>query len=72
MELQIGKTYLVTAQRKGTFMMRVTGQDDTWTNGVITGGKTTAMLDYNVREKGENVTCRTRFIKTAIEQPASA
>ncbi len=50
----------------------ITGQDDTWTTGVITGGRTRAMCDYNVREKGENVTCRTSFIRTAIEQPASA
>lgn len=30
MKLETGKTYLVTAKRKGTFMMRVTGQCDTW------------------------------------------
>lgn len=72
MKLETGKTYLVTAQRKGTFMMRVTGQCDTWTTGFVVGGKTTAMLDYNVKEKGEEVTCRTEFIRSAIEQPEAA
>lgn len=72
MQLETGKTYLVTAQRKGTFMMRVTGQCETWTHGVIVGGRTTAMLEENAREKGEEVTCRTSFIRSAIEQPEAA
>ena len=72
MQLEAGKTYLVTAQRKGTFMMRVTGQDDTWTHGVVVGGKTNAMLDYNIKEVGDEVTCRTIFIQRAIEQPVAA
>jgi len=33
--LEAGKTYLVTCQRNGTFAMRVTGQCDTWANGVV-------------------------------------
>lgn len=68
MELETGKTYLIKAQRKGTFMMRVTGQCDTWTTGIISGGKTTAMLDHNVKEKGDEVACRTSFIQSAIKQ----
>ena len=72
MKLETGKTYLVTAQRKGTFAMRVTGQDETWTHGVVAGGKTTAMLDYNVKEKGESLSCRTAFIRSAVEQPEAA
>lgn len=72
MKIETGKTYLITAQRKGTFMMRVTGQCDTWTNGIVVGGKTTAMCDYNVKEKGETVTCRTSFIRQAVEQPQAA
>ncbi len=69
MKLTTGKTYLITADRKGTFMMLVTRQDETWTYGVVAGGKTKAMLDYNVREQGESVTCRSRFIRKATEQP---
>lgn len=72
MELEPGKTYLVTAQRKGTFMMKVTSQDDTWTHGIVAGGKTAAMLDYNVKGAGDEVTCRTSFIQRAIEQPSAA
>lgn len=69
MKLEVGKTYVVTHQRKGTFAVRVTGQCDTWTNGVVVDGKTTAMLDYNVAHAGDSVTCRTAFIQRAIEQP---
>lgn len=56
-------------QRKGTFAMKITGQCDTWTYGVIVGGETDAMLDYNRRGAGESVTCRTEFITSATEQP---
>lgn len=72
MKLEAGKTYLVTCQRKGTFAMRVKSQCDTWTNGVVVGGKTTAMLDYNVAHVGDDITCRTAFIQRAIEQPEAA
>lgn len=72
MELEIGKTYLIKARRKGTFMMRVTRKCDTWTHGVVVGGKTTAMMSYNVCEAGDEVTCRTEFIDSAIEQPQAA
>lgn len=68
MNIEIGKTYLITARRKGTFMMRVTEQCDTWTTGTVVAGKTSAILDYNVKGKGEKVTCRTSFIQQAIEQ----
>lgn len=72
MKLEIGKTYLITAQRKGTFMMRVTKQDDTWTEGVVMGGKASEMLDYNVKSACEELTCRTSFIQRATEQPSAA
>ena len=69
MKLIPGKTYLVTTQRKGTFFLRVTDQSDTWTCGVIAAGRTQALLDYNKREAGEEVTCRTRLILSATMQP---
>lgn len=69
-DLHIGKTYLVSTQRKGTFMMRITGKCDTWTHGVVVGGSAKAMLDYNVKGVGEEVSCRTSFILSAVEQPS--
>ena len=72
MDIEVGKTYLITAQRKGTFMMRVTDKDETWTRGVVVGGKASAMLDYNEKFVGDEVTCRTSFIRCATEQPAGA
>lgn len=69
MKLESGKTYLIKHQRKGTFAMRVTAQNDTWTSGVVAGGKTTAKMHYNEQGAGEEVTCRTAFIISATEQP---
>lgn len=57
-EIEIGKTYKVVSQRKGTFTMRATSVDETWATGVITTGKAGAMLNYNERETGEEVTVR--------------
>ncbi|MBL4664292.1 MAG: hypothetical protein JKY22_12245 [Flavobacteriaceae bacterium] len=67
-KLEKDKTYLITAQRKGTFMMKVTSQSDTWTYGVVVGGETKAMLDYNKSFIGDDVTCRTSFIQSAVLQ----
>lgn len=61
--LIIGRTYLVNSQRKGTFMMRLVSQDDTWATGEIVAGKASAMMDYNKRERGEEVTVRRSFCK---------
>lgn len=62
-ELIVGKTYLVNSQRKGTFFMRIKAVDDTWATGEITAGKAKAMMDYNERDKGEDVTVRRSFCK---------
>ncbi len=70
MNLETGKTYLVSHIRKGTFAMRVNKQDDTWTYGVVAGGKADAVLDYNEKEVNEPITVRTSFLESAIEQPA--
>ena len=69
MNLDSGKTYLITHSRKGTFMAHITSQDDTWTKGYVVGGKTKAMCDYNIKEKGDEITFRTSFVQKAIEQP---
>ncbi len=61
--VEVGKTYLVNHSRKGTFTARMTRVDDTWATGVITGGHAGAMLDYNDRDKGEEVTMRLTLCK---------
>ena len=66
--LENGKIYLVNSQRKGTFMGRLIKNDDTWADFTIVGGKAKAMIDYNEREKGENVTVRKAFC-SFTEQP---
>jgi len=64
-----GKTYLVNHQRKGTFMAKITGQSGEWTIGIIVGGKANAMMDYNIKEVGDEITFRTSHVSSAIEQP---
>ena len=61
--VEIGKTYLVNSQRKGTFVARITRVDSTWATGIITAGHAGAMLDYNERGKGEEVTVRRSLCK---------
>lgn len=60
-ELTIGKTYKVNSSRKGVFVGIVTQCNETWADVLITGGKASAMLDYNEREQGETVTVRRSF-----------
>ena len=72
MNLENGKTYLVNHARKGTFMLTVESQCDEWVNGIIAGGEASAMLDYNVKQKGEKITSRKSFIRSAVEQPVAA
>lgn len=60
-EVKVGKTYKVQSSRKGTFTARITSVDQTWATGVIVSGKADAMLAYNEREQGEEVTVRREF-----------
>ena len=53
-----GKTYHVSSRRKGKFTGKLLSADDTWATFEITAGRADAMLDYNAREKGEEVTVR--------------
>ena len=69
MNIEIGKTYLIRHQRKGTFLGKITAIDDTWTTAIVTGGRTEAMLDYNVVEKGGTVIFRSEWVTSAVEQP---
>ncbi len=59
--LQVGKTYRVNSSRKGVFVGRMLGFDDTWASILITEGKAKAMLEYNERNEGEEVTVRRSF-----------
>lgn len=72
MELDIGEVYLVSSQRKGTFMMRIESQDEVWTRGVIVGGEIDAKLTDNKRGIGDEVGCRTSLITKATKQPKAA
>ncbi len=60
-DLDIGKTYKVNSSRKGVFTGIVTQRCDTWATILVTHGKAKAMLDYNERGQGEEVTVRRSF-----------
>jgi hypothetical protein len=57
-ELIIGQEYHVRHTRKGQFAMRVDSVDGEWVSGVISSGKATALLSYNKKETGEEITIR--------------
>lgn len=57
-ELQNGATYKVNSSRKGKFTGLLVAHDDTWATIEITDGKAQAMLAYNERSIGEEVTVR--------------
>jgi hypothetical protein len=57
-DLIVGRTYHVASRRKGKFTGKLVSQDDTWATLEITSGKAGAMLPYNEREVGEEVTVR--------------
>lgn len=61
MSIEIGKTYKVNSSRKGKFIGIVTSSSEEWATILITKGKAKAMLDYNEREQGEEVTVRRSF-----------
>lgn len=69
--LELGEVYLVTSSRKGTFVGKLTSYDETWATFEITAGKAKAMLEYNEREKGEDVTVRREWC-TFTAQPKAA
>ncbi|MCE9567414.1 MAG: hypothetical protein K8U57_35890 [Planctomycetes bacterium] len=61
----IGETYIINHSRKGIFGLKVTGQDGEWLHGVVAGGTAKAMLGYNFREAGEEITVRKSQIRSA-------
>ena len=66
--MKIGKTYLVNSSRKGTFTGKLINEGDDFASFEITAGIAKAMMDYNVRGKGEEVSVRKEFC-TFTEQP---
>lgn len=61
MNIEAGKFYKVHHSRKGIFHLAVDSIDGEWITGTIIAGKAKAMLDYNEREKGEQITIRESF-----------
>lgn len=66
-ELNDGAVYNVSSQRKGNFVGRLINHDDIWATLEIMEGKAGAMLAYNERGKGEEVTVR-RSMATLTER----
>ena len=56
--MEVGKLYKVNHSRKGKFNLRVTSFDDTWVTGIIVDSTAKAMLDYNVKTSGDEITVR--------------
>lgn len=55
---EVGKIYDVRHSRKGNFTLEVTGVDGEWVTGRIVRGVAGAMMRYNVREAGDEITVR--------------
>jgi len=73
--IEIGSVYKVDHCRKGCFVLRVTQTDSEWTTGEIVSGTADAILDYNVRGKGDKVTIRnshSKFNKIAAQKSDAA
>ncbi len=55
---RVGETLEIEHQRKGKFTMRLIRIDDEWMTGKIIKGEAKAMMSYNVKEEGEEITIR--------------
>lgn len=69
-QVENGKTYNVHHSRKGKFVLCVSSQCEEWISGTIVSGTARAMMDYNIKEAGEEITIRKSFIYSATEVPA--
>ncbi len=54
----VGAVYVVDHSRKGRFTVRVLSVSDIWLTGEIVEGYAAAMLDYNERGRGDEITIR--------------
>ncbi len=57
-QVENGKAYNVHHYRKGEFVLMVSSQCEEWISGTIVSGTARAMLDYNIKEAGEEITVR--------------
>lgn len=70
MTYEIGKIYKINHSRKGKFAIQVTRQCDEWVTGVIIQGMAKAMLDYNEKYEGEEITVRKSFCTILMQDAA--
>lgn len=68
-QVENGKTYNVHHSRKGKFVLLVSSQSEEWISGTIVSGTARAMMDYNIKEAGEEITVRKSFLSSATEVP---
>lgn len=66
----VGGVYAVNHSRKGKFNMLVTRVDGEWIDGRIVSGKAKALLPYNEKETGEEVTVRQCLATFTLLNPA--
>ena len=69
--MDIGKTYLIKHQRKGTFMAKILSESGDFTDALIVAGQADAILSHNIATIGETITFRASFVISAIPQPES-
>ncbi len=62
-----GETYLVNHRRKGRFFMMIDHDGGEWVEGTVVGGVASAIMNYNVKEKGENITVRKSFCDFTLQ-----
>lgn len=67
-----GRTYKVVSSRKGTFQGRLIRHCEEWATLEITHGKAKAMLAYNERHQGEEITVRRSFCTFTEQQQGGA
>lgn len=65
--MEVGKIYKVTHSRKGSFSLKVVAINDEWIEGVIYNGVAGAMMEYNVKLEGEEITVRESFLSNIEE-----
>lgn len=69
--MEVGKTYLIKHQRKGTFVAKILSENGDFTDALIVAGQAGAMLAENIATLGETITFRTSFVISATPQPDS-
>ena len=62
-----GKIYRVRHSRKGIFTVKITGTEGEWVHGVIWHGMAKAMLNYNEKLEGDEITMRACFLSIVEE-----